>query len=194
MLVVGTAERHIQLFDLRNPTFPAKTVMSPLKWQTRAITCFPASSKTTNGPGFAIGSIEGRTAIHYAIAEDGSPTNPSYTFRSQRQETPSKQLSKAYAVNDVSFHPMQTSVFTTCGSDGSLYIWDRDARSRLKSFPAAPGSISSTTFNRTGELLAYAISYDWSIGHTGMKPSHPNKLMIHKYNDKEFIRKTGGRR
>ena len=33
--------------------------MSPLKWQTRVISCFPS------GTGFAMGSVEGRVAIQY---------------------------------------------------------------------------------------------------------------------------------
>ncbi len=32
-------------------------MMSPLKWQTRVISCFPT------GTGFAMGSVEGRVAI-----------------------------------------------------------------------------------------------------------------------------------
>ena len=35
--------------------------MSPLKWQTRVISCFPS------GTGFAMGSVEGRVAIQYVF-------------------------------------------------------------------------------------------------------------------------------
>ncbi len=35
--------------------------MSPLKWQTRVISCFP------NSTGFAMGSVEGRVAIQYVL-------------------------------------------------------------------------------------------------------------------------------
>ena len=75
-MVVGTAERHIQIFNLTNPTTVYKvrhgdfgsfsslfnndmhqTMVSPLKWQTRVVSCFPSSN------GFAIGTIEGRVAI-----------------------------------------------------------------------------------------------------------------------------------
>jgi mRNA export factor len=57
LLVVGTAERHISIFNLTNPTAPYKTIVSPLKWQTRTVSCFPSSN------GFAVGSVEGRVAI-----------------------------------------------------------------------------------------------------------------------------------
>jgi mRNA export factor len=59
LMVVGTAERYINIVNLSNPTVLFKTMQSPLKWQTRVITCFPDAT------GFAIGSIEGRCAIQY---------------------------------------------------------------------------------------------------------------------------------
>lgn len=68
-LVVGTAERHIFVYDLAgNPTQPLQELQSPLKYQTRATSCF---IRTDLGggrlapPGFAMGSTEGRVAIQY---------------------------------------------------------------------------------------------------------------------------------
>jgi mRNA export factor len=88
------------------------------------------------------------------------------------------------------------------GSDGIIHFWDKDSRTRLKSkslclpftlsgshisvaFERAPGPISATTFNRNGSIFAYAISYDWSKGHSGMTPGHPNKVMLHACKDDE---------
>ena len=59
LLVIGTADRQISIFNLSNPTTAYKTVMSPLKYQTRVISCF------TTANGFAVGSVEGRCAIQY---------------------------------------------------------------------------------------------------------------------------------
>ncbi|KAJ7471356.1 hypothetical protein B0H11DRAFT_2041318, partial [Mycena galericulata] len=89
-----------------------------------------------------------------------------------------------------------------CGAGGSIHFWDKDARSRLKSaffnhlppliiynctpaFEAAPGPISSTAFNRNVSIFAYAVSHDWSKGHSGMTPGRPNKLMLHACKDEE---------
>jgi mRNA export factor len=41
LLVVGTAERHLLVFNLQNPSTPYKQLVSPLKWQTRCVTAFP---------------------------------------------------------------------------------------------------------------------------------------------------------
>jgi mRNA export factor len=64
LLVIGTAERHIHMVNLANPTTIAKTITSPLKWQTRVVSCFADAS------GFAVGSIEGRCAIQYVDDKD----------------------------------------------------------------------------------------------------------------------------
>lgn len=59
LLVVGCAERHIQIFNLTNPTTVYKTAQSPLKWQTRIVKCFPDAT------GYVVGSVEGRCAIQH---------------------------------------------------------------------------------------------------------------------------------
>ncbi len=59
LLVVATAERHIIIIDLNNPDKIFRQSMSPLKFQTRSISCYP------KGDGFGIGSIEGRCGIQY---------------------------------------------------------------------------------------------------------------------------------
>lgn len=64
LLVVATAERHIHMINLNEPTKIYKTITSPLKWQTRVVSCF------TDASGFAVGSIEGRCAIQYVEDKD----------------------------------------------------------------------------------------------------------------------------
>lgn len=64
LLVLGTADRYINVIDLKNPTKFYKTLQSPLKWQTKVVSCF------TDSAGFAIGSIEGRCAIQYVEDKD----------------------------------------------------------------------------------------------------------------------------
>ncbi|KAF9484389.1 WD40 repeat-like protein [Pholiota conissans] len=188
LMVVGTAERHIQIFNLTNPNTAYKTIVSPLKWQTRVVSCF-----TTNpaASGFAVGSVEGRVAIQYVEEKDAQNN---FSFKCHRRDsTPgNKDQALVYAVNDISFHPVH-GTFSTCGSDGTIHFWDKDARTRLKTFDAAQGSISTTAFNRSGSIFAYAVSYDWSKGHSGMTPGHPNKIMLHSCKDEE-VRKRGARR
>jgi mRNA export factor len=60
-------------------------------------------------------------------------------------------------------------------------------------FDAQPGAISTTAFNRNGNILAYAVSYDWSKGHSGMTPGMPNKILLHSCKDEE-VRKRAARK
>ncbi|KAL0954534.1 hypothetical protein HGRIS_003501 [Hohenbuehelia grisea] len=187
LMVVGCAERHIQIFNLSQPATPYKSIQSPLKWQTRVVSCFTASQNS----GFAVGSVEGRVAIQYIEDKDSSNN---FSFKCHRRDsTPNaKDQALVYAVNDISFHPVH-GTFSTCGADGSIHFWDKDARTRLKSFDIAPGPISATTFNRNGNIFAYAVSYDWSKGHSGMTPGHPNKIMLHACKEEE-VKKRAARK
>lgn len=64
LLVIGTADRYINVVSLSEPTKFYKTLQSPLKWQTRVVSCFKDAT------GFAVGSIEGRCAFQYVEDKD----------------------------------------------------------------------------------------------------------------------------
>ena len=83
---------------------------SPLKYQSRCISCF------TDNTGFAVGSIEGRVGIHYLQKVAGKD---SFAFKCHRQD------SNVYAVNAICFQT-QFGTFATCGSDGIINFWDKD--------------------------------------------------------------------
>ncbi|KAH8924597.1 WD40 repeat-like protein [Atractiella rhizophila] len=154
LLVAGTAERHICVVDLNNPTTIFKQLQSPLKMQTRCISAFPDQK------GYAVGSIEGRVAIQYIEDEKNN-----FSFKCHRKDAgPGNNIPKMqsliWPVNAISFHQQQ-GTFSTAGADGTIYIWDKDSRTRLKTFDNRGGPIVATGFNHTGMVFAYAIAYDW---------------------------------
>ena len=172
MLIIGTADRYINTVDLSQPQKFYKTIQSPLKWQTRVVSCFNDST------GYAVGSIEGRCAIQYVEDKD---SNSNFSFKCHRQPpTPSgpNPVSNVYAVNAISFHPVH-GTFSTAGSDGTFNFWDKDAKHRLKGFPETGGPISATDFNASGNIFAYAVSYDWSKGYSSNTKETVNKVMLH---------------
>lgn len=110
LLVAATAERKLAIVNLASPTTIFKLADSPLRWQTRVVTCFPDSS------GYALGTVEGRVAIQYV---DEKAASSNFTFKCHRKDTPGQAArSQVCAVNDISFHPYGT--FSTCGSDGTI--------------------------------------------------------------------------
>jgi mRNA export factor len=169
LLVVGTADRYINVIDLKQPEKFYKTIQSPLKWQTRVVSCF------TDAQGFAIGSIEGRCAIQYVEDKDAALN---FSFKCHRDTPQGNSTTSVYAVNDISFHPVH-GTFSTAGSDGTFHFWDKDAKHRLKGYPTVGASITATTFNKDGNIFAYAMSYDWSKGYQANSMTYPNKVMLH---------------
>lgn len=148
-LVVGTAGRKILVWDVRNMAYTLQKRESNLKYQTRAIRCFP------NKQGFVLSSIEGRVAIEYL------DTNPEvqkkkYAFKCHRIKEDG--LEKIYPVNAISFHPAHNT-FATGGSDGYVNIWDGFNKKRLCQFHQYHTSITSLSFSANGSVLAIACSY-----------------------------------
>ncbi|KAK5949036.1 RNA export factor gle2 [Knufia fluminis] len=176
LLVIGTADRYINIVDLNNPDKFYKTMQSPLKYQTRVVSCF----KDANG--FAVGSIEGRCAIQY-VEEKDSTNN--FSFKCHR-DTPAtnKDVSNVYSVNAISYHP-EHGTFSTAGSDGTFHFWDGAAKHRLKGYPSTGAPITSTAFNRQGTIFAYAMGYDWSQGYQKNTPQNQTKVMLHGVSQEE---------
>ncbi|ODV95329.1 hypothetical protein PACTADRAFT_50064 [Pachysolen tannophilus NRRL Y-2460] len=176
LLVVGTAERHVIIIDLNNPQAIFKQTMSPLKWQTRTICCYP------QGNGYALGSIEGRCAIQY-VDEQDEANKAGFSFKCHRDIKQRESI--IYSLNSISFHPIY-GTFCTASSDGTFNFWDKDARHRLKGFPNCKATISTTAFNRNGSIFAYALSYDWSKGYQFNRPDYPNVIRLHPTKDEEI--------
>jgi mRNA export factor len=113
-----------------------------------------------------------------------------FSFKCHRDQ-PVNNTVNVYAVNDISFHPVH-GTFSTAGSDGTFHFWDKDAKHRLKGYPSVGGSITATTFNKTGSIFAYAISYDWSKGYQANTQSYPIKVMLHPVNADECKPRPAG--
>ena len=138
VMVIATAERHLLVYDLRNPAQPFRQKFSPLKYQSRSIAIFPDQT------GFCIGSVEGRVAIEHIQDTDLSKN---FAFKCHRQNTDSKDP-ELYAVNAMAFHPVGT--FATAGGDGAFNFWDKDAKHRLKAFQRSNQSVTAACFNHDG--------------------------------------------
>ncbi|WJX14988.1 Poly(A)+ RNA export protein rae1 [Trifolium repens] len=117
LMVVGTADRNLIVFNLQNPQTEYKRIVSPLKHQTRCVAAFPDQQ------GFLVGSIEGRVGVQY-LHEDAQE-NKSYTFKCQRQNN------DLYSVNSLNLHPVHHT-FASTGSDGAFNFWEKDSKKRLK--------------------------------------------------------------
>ncbi|CAO2170742.1 unnamed protein product [Urochloa humidicola] len=155
LMVVGTADRNVIVFNLQNPQAEFKRIVSPLKLQTRCLAAFPDQQ------GFLVGSIEGRVGVHHV---DDSQQSKNFTFKCHRDGN------DIYSVNSLNFHPVH-GTFATTGSDGGFNFWDKDSKQRLKAFAKCPAPITCSTFNQDGSIFAYGVCYDWSKGAEKHNPS-----------------------
>jgi mRNA export factor len=117
-----------------------------------------------------------------------------FSFKCHRETPPAnRDVCNIYSVNSICFHPVH-GTFSTAGSDGTFHFWDKDAKHRLKGYPAVGGPISSTAFNRNGNIFAYAVSYDWSKGYSANTQQTPNKVMLHPVGPDECKPRPGTRK
>ncbi|KAM0952921.1 putative transcription factor WD40-like family [Dioscorea sansibarensis] len=168
LMVVGTADRNLIVFNLQNPQTEFKRVMSPLKYQTRCVAAFPDQQ------GFLVGSIEGRVGVQHL---DDAQQSKNFTFKCHREGT------EIYSVNSLNFHPVHHT-FATAGSDGAFNFWDKDSKQRLKAMSRCSSPIPCSTFNHDGTIFAYAVCYDWSKGAEHHNPA-TSKTHIYLHNPQE---------
>ena len=105
-LVVALANRKIKIWNLTNMN-QSELRESSLKFQTRALKCFP------NKQGYVISSIEGRAAVEY-FDMDPEVQRKKYAFKCHRIKD--NNMEYVYPVNAIAFHNIY-STFATGGSD-----------------------------------------------------------------------------
>eukprot|EP00039_Didymoeca_costata_P001289 m.51271 g.51271 ORF g.51271 m.51271 type:complete len:324 (-) comp10723_c0_seq1:1255-2226(-) len=171
-LIVGTAGRHVWVYDLRKMGDPEQRRESSLKYQTRCI------KMATTGDRYVLSSIDGRISVEWI---DPSPEvqKKKYAFKCHRVKADGQDT--IYPVNCISFHPGY-GTFASGGCDGIVNIWDGANKKRLSQFHRYPTSISALAFNHDGKYLAIASSYTYEEG----EKDHPaDAIYIHETTDAE---------
>ncbi|KAB5520685.1 hypothetical protein DKX38_025004 [Salix brachista] len=171
-LVVATAGRHVNVYDLRNMSLPEQRRESSLKYQTRCVRCYP------NGTGYALSSVEGRVAMEFFDPSEASQAKK-YAFKCHRKSEAGRDI--VYPVNAIAFHPVY-GTFATGGCDGFVNVWDGNNKKRLYQYSKYPSSIAALSFSRDGRLLAVASSYTYEEGD---KPHEPDAIFIRSVNEIE---------
>jgi len=176
-LVVGTADRGVRIYDIRNMSQPKQERVSSLKHQTRAVECHKNSQGTQL---YVLASTEGRVAMEFI---DTSPQMQKKKFAFKCHRTTNKDgQTIIFPVNTLAFHPIHGTLLTG-GCDGFVNVWDGENKKRICQFPQYPTSIASCNFSFDGHLLAVASSYTWEQGDVRNTP--PNQIFIRHIQDVE---------
>ncbi|CAG8619893.1 14008_t:CDS:2 [Gigaspora margarita] len=130
LMVVGTADGLVQIYNLGHPSTPYITRQSPLKFQTRYISCFPS------GNGYAIGSIEGRVGIQYVEEKDNLDGTFNFWDKDSRQRLKG-------------FNPVGTSIpAATFNRNGTIYTY-------AVSYDWSKGFLQSSSTNKNAVFLHF---------------------------------------
>lgn len=179
-VVLGMAERCVQVYDKRNWNTPFQVRESGLKLQTNDLRTFP------NGEGFAIASIDGRVSVEYF---DPSPEiqEKKYAFKCHRHFDKLTETDIVYPVNSMVFKRSSKHLYTA-GSDGCLNVWNWETRRRIKQYSKfkmdeMPQSIVKVDLNHDDSMLCLATSDDSyktakSLEYSSSKPNFGSKIYI----------------
>jgi cell cycle arrest protein BUB3 len=172
LLVVAMCGRLVHLIDLRKPAEPLQRRESSLKCQTRCIAQMP------DGTGYALGSVEGRTAVEYV---DPAAQDKKYAFKCHRAVV--NEADAVFPVHAICFHP-RLGTFATGGGDGLVNVWDAAHKKRLCQFRKYPTSISALAFSPQGDAIAIAASYAFEQGEKPERPS--DSIHVRQLTDREL--------
>jgi cell cycle arrest protein BUB3 len=165
-LVSGTA-------DLK----PWQQRESSLKFLTRAVACMP------NDAGYATSSIEGRVAVEWF--EDSAESQArKYAFKCHRQAAPDGDGDIVYPVNALAFHPVH-GTFASGGGDGTVALWDAEAKRRLKQYQKFPSSVAAAAFSANGRFLALGVCPGFETGQEDYTGEGQTKLVIRRLGESE---------
>lgn len=179
LMVLALADRKIAIYDVRKPNAPYVERFTQLRYQTRCIATWPDSM------GYNVGSVEGKVGVEYV---QPSKVDQSYSFFCHRDKQGNSK-----AVNAIRFH-QQSGAFCTASNDGMVHFWDKDRRDRapMRRFQKMGQAVCDVDFSSDGNMLAYAVGYDWIQGSAGRSNMESTYVVLHSIEDGELHRARGG--
>lgn len=191
---LGLGNDQLNIFDLNQmQTFPGGKLPGNFNSQLQSQTnCLALSSKNDS---FGIGSIDGRANLSnlekqsmYGAQTNSGPifkTSSKMTFKCHKIEE-SAAVSVLYPVHSIGFHPNSKGFVFTAGGDGVINFWDQDAKNKIKSFNFKGVPVTRVKMSDDGQLMAYALGYDWQKGIWGLDPNLKPKIFVHAMAENEL--------
>lgn len=190
-VVVAMTARLVHIFDL--PTIakqlasssapeirPWQSRESSLKFLTRAVACMP------NDAGYATSSIEGRVAVEWF--EDSAESQArKYAFKCHRQAAPEEEGGGdvVFPVNALTFHPVFGKTFASGGGDGTVALWDAEAKRRMKQYQNFGNSVASLAFSSNGKYMAAGVCPGFETGQEDYSGQGQTKVVIRELSETE---------
>ena len=183
---LGMSNDQLNIFDLNQMnSFPNGKLIgnfqTPLTSQTNCLSLF------SKNDGYGIGSIDGRanlSTIEKQNVYGNNPNGPLFksnskmTFKCHKIEE-NNNINILLPVNSIGFHPNSKSFVYTAGGDGVINFWDHEAKNKIKTLNFKGVPVNRVKISDDGQLMAYALGYDWQKGIWGMDPAVKPKICVH---------------
>ncbi|KAG6052922.1 hypothetical protein E4U17_005227 [Claviceps sp. LM77 group G4] len=186
-VVVAMTGRIIHIYDLdaiaqlfasgSTDLKPWQQRESSLRYLTRAVACMP------NDAGYATSSIEGRVAVEW-FEDTAESQARKYAFKCHRQAAPEGDGDVVYPVNALAFHPVH-GTFASGGGDGTVALWDAEAKRRLKQYQKFPNSVAALAFSNDGKYLAIGVCPGFETGQKEYSGAGATAILIRELGENE---------
>ncbi|KAF4126544.1 cell cycle arrest protein BUB3 [Geosmithia morbida] len=186
-VVVAMTGRVINIYDMdtiRNLFSKGGTDLKPwqqressLRYLTRAVACMPTDA------GYATSSIEGRVAVEW-FEDTAESQARKYAFKCHRQAAPDGDGDIVYPVNALVFHPVH-GTFASGGGDGTVALWDAEAKRRLKQYQKFPNSVAALAFSGDGKYLAVGVCPGFETGQEDYSGAGQTAVLIRELGENE---------
>ncbi len=195
-VVVAMSARLVHIYDLRTlaarlaePRGPdastAQTIKpwqereSSLKFLTRSVACMP------NDAGYATSSIEGRVAVEW-FEDTAESQARKYAFKCHRQAAPEEDGGGdiVFPVNALAFHP-RYGTFASGGGDGTVALWDAEAKRRMKQYQKIPNSVWALTFSHNGRYLAMGVAPGFETAQEDYSGAGKTQIVVRELSETE---------
>lgn len=186
-IVVAMTGRIINIYDLNTiaelfstggtDLKPWQQRESSLRYLTRAVACMPSDL------GYATSSIEGRVAVEW-FEDTAESQARKYAFKCHRQAAPDGDGDVVYPVNALVFHPKH-GTFASGGGDGTVALWDAEAKRRLKQYQKFPNSVAALAFSGDGKYLAIGVCPGFETGQEDYDGAGKTSILIRELGENE---------
>lgn len=195
---LGLSSDQLNIFDLNQvQSFPGGKIPGNFASQLQSQTNSLALSYKNDA--FSIGSIDGRANLSTIEKQTvyGNNTNAplfknnsKMTFKCHKVEE-SAAMSVLYPVHSIGFHPNSRGFVYTAGGDGVINFWDQDAKNKIKSFNFKGSPVNRVRISDDGQLMVYALGYDWQKGIWGLDPNMKPRIFVHGITENELKYNSG---
>lgn len=150
---------------------------SSLRYLSRAVACMP------NDAGYAMSSIEGRVAVEW-FEDTAESQARKYAFKCHRQASTDGDGDIVYPVNALAFHPVH-GTFASGGGDGTVALWDAQAKRRLRQYQKFPDNVAALAFSNDGRYLATGVCPGFETGQTDYNGAGLTSVLIRELGENE---------